>query len=671
MMKSKTRAVLIVSAFAGITAAAPLGVEVSDPKACSPMTVSWDASKGSAPWTVTVAPLNHVPTTVELPKTYLPSSSQMWSWQWDVPIFSGNAATQLLVAVSDASGKYSGTSSLKTIATEGGSCASSVESLDFVWYIPNKGPDQCDDWKIAFQEDKGNSGLELPVNVAVLPVQGEPSTISTTSRNAKSLDWTINYPAGTQFTLVAYDKGKSGTGGVGVLYTVGDSKTTSCLSRLQRNQVIGLPAATSTVTQQATSISTSPVSASSRMSSARKSSPTHSSSSTSHTSSGNSGNEATEQKSSHAGVIGGVVGGVLAAILGVCGLGAAFVLYRRKKAESDVWTTHTGIAAGGSPSRGGGFSKRWTPQAMGKASHKGGRNSDDFMAMISPYAGAASVGHASSVSLHRGHDSLGGGNGSVLSHAHSVHSTVPDEALFPPPLSSRVVPDSMLVPPLPPNQSRHLAGIQIPRPNVNSPGSAGSPRTPEEAGASHYPWMSAQGSNNHQGKINGAPSSSARHPSARMSAALGGLPLSPSSAYSSDNSPGARVRALSRSTDDNRDTAQLDNVKASRIAPPTPATTSLFDPYTHMSQLYDGDMQGRILAAGMATNDLASFPGSGSSSPRLESSHSRGYHGPTPMSPRYADPREGAARLKNLEVQLLNERKRVVSSSSGTSLPYM
>ena len=145
-------------------------------------------------------------------------------------------------------------------------------------------------------------------------------------------------------------------------------------------------------------------------------------------------------------------------------------------------------------------------------------------------------------------------------------------------------------------------------------------------------------------------------------AAIAGLPLSPSSTYS--------LAGPTRSRDLTPAQPELahQDLSTMRIPPPAPVTTSLFDPYAHASRLYSDTEVAHLTAA------LAS------------AHHHDRANAATPMSmvsnnssaPRYADPKESAARFRTLETQLLNDRKKVASnvydddeSDDEGGLPYM
>ncbi len=302
------------------------------------MTVTWDTSAGTAPWTVTVAPLGHVPISVSLPSNYM--STKSWQWQWNVPGYP-TGVSQVIVAVSDSTGKVSGTSAFSKI-TKAGSCSAPPEHLDFIWYPPSSGPKQCDDWLITVQEDHGNLGLKLPVDLLILPENDVPTTLRLANGKHTAVDWTVNYPQGTKFAIASFDAGASGTGGVGGdAYTVGHGRSAGCIGTNQQEAVAGLPAATSTAAPVAVSTSAA---APSRMATSRvvnTPTSTHGGGSAKATASSTGAvrADATESKSSPSGgVIGGAIGGVLGA-LAITGLAVYF--YRKHETTEDLTSTES------------------------------------------------------------------------------------------------------------------------------------------------------------------------------------------------------------------------------------------------------------------------------------------------------------------------------------------
>lgn len=713
--------------------AAPLQVTLSDnPTTCQPMKVSWDTSTGTAPWTVTVAPLGHVPVSVSLPANYM--SSKSWHWDWHIPGYT-TAVSQVIVAVSDSTGRVSGTSVLSRL-TKAGSCSAPPEHLDFIWYPPSSAPKQCDDWRITVQEDRGNLGLKMPVDLLILPENDVPTRLRITNQRHSSVDWTVNYARGTNFAIASFDAGTSGTGGVGgQAYTVGHGRSTSCIGTDQREAVAGLPAASSTASPVAASTAGS---APSRMATSRV--PTTATGSnakaTSTSTSAAKVDAATTGSSPSSGVIGGAVGGVLGAVA-ITGLIIWFYRKQRNTRGPDEYGVYPstekrsffgGFGSGRSADRNGfsgrapdggrfgastdqqgGISPfvtgrsspwRWSSRPVGLADNQDmSQVIEDRRAITNRLNEADSpVGHSSSVSLHRGRDSMGGSVGGVtgLNLAPSVHSVVPDDALFPPPMPV----NRAMMPGGNGSSSGGKFGAGVgagvgamgmkqnwDRDRSDSGSSQRDPfcnpanvvtPPPKETPLPSLHQQQQQYYQQPQQQAQQQPSSRSRqHPASRDSiAAIAGLPLSPSSNYASNNP--TRSRDLtgvsptnpfsSHPTYPNHESGRVEEQDLStiRIPPPAPITTSLFDPYSHASRLYS-DSEVAQLNASLAT---ARDERANAATPTSFTS--------TGSGPRYVDPKESAARFRTLETQLLNERKKVTSNvyddlsdDDEGGLPYM
>ncbi|TKY90763.1 hypothetical protein EX895_000761 [Sporisorium graminicola] len=691
--------------------AAPLQVTLSsNPTTCQSTKITWDTSAGTAPWTITVAPLGHVPISVSIPANYMSGNS--WSWDWNVPGYTRDVSS-FIVAVSDSTGAVTGTSAMSRLS-KAGSCSAPAEHLDFVWFPPSSSPRQCGDWLLTVQEDHGNLGLKMPVDLLILPENDVPTRLRITDAKRSSIDWTVNYARGTNFAIAAFDAGTSGTGGVGgQTYTVGNGRSASCVGSNPRGAVAGLPAASSTAASQSASTAAS---SPSRMTTSRiPASATASNAKTSATSTAAAKVDAANAKSgSSSGVIGGAIGGVLGALV-IVGLVIYFCRKQRNKGPDEYGvypnaekrTFFGGFGSGRSSDRsaytsrggqGGDFGAS-TDQQGGISPFVTGRASpwrfssravrlsdqqdmaqlpDDRRAIVNRMNdGPRSMGHSSSVSLHRGRDSFGGLTTGGLQHAPSVHTVVPDEALFPPPMPV----NRNMMPNHGPSTSSFGAGVgagvgamgmkqhwtrdrsdsgssyqhQQQRDPFRNPSNI----VPSPMKGTHYPYAeqyAEQGQQRQQPQYPQEQQQQQRqHPASRDSmAAIAGLPLSPSSNYS--------VGLPTRSRDLTNEIPHQD-LSTMRIPPPAPISTSLFDPYAHASRLYSDTEITHLNAALANSHDRAN-----AATPTSFTS--------TGSAPRYADPKESAARFRTLETQLLKDRKKVVSnvyddSDDEGGLPYM
>ncbi|KAJ1031212.1 hypothetical protein NDA18_002430 [Ustilago nuda] len=698
--------------------AAPLQVTLSDDlTTCQPMKVAWDTSVGTAPWTVTVAPLGHVPLSVSLPSNYM--SSKSWHWDWHIPGYT-TPVSQVIVAVSDSTGRVSGTSAFSRL-TKAGSCSAPPEHLDFIWYPPSFVPRQCQDWRITVQEDRGNLGLKMPVDLLILPENDVPTRLRIADQKHSSVDWMVNYARGTKFAIASFDAGTSGTGGVGgQAYTVGDARSTSCIGVTQREAVAGLPAASSTAAPVA---AVTAGSALSRMATSRVTSTAMGTNAkaTSTSTSAAKVDAAISGPGTSNGLIGGAVGGVFAAVL-VTGLIIWFYRKQRNTRGPDEYGVYPSVEkrgffggfgsgcfadrvgfSGGAPNGGrfgastdqqGGISPfvtgrsspwRWTSRSVRLSDNQDmAQVTEDRRVTVNRMNEAgSSVGHSSSVSLHRGRNSMGGSAGGVtdLNLAPSMHSVVPDDALFPPPMSM----NKAMMPSNSGSSSNFGAGVgagvgamgmkqnwnrdrsdfgsSMQRDPFRNPANVITPPSKETPLPS---FSQEQQQYNSQPQQSPSSSQSRQHLASRDSmAAIAGLPLSPSSNYGAHRSRDLTGTIPTNNPFSNPPHIEEQILSTMRIPPPAPITTSLFDPYSHASRLYSNEEAAQLNVALNANRDEranAATPTSFTS---------------TGSGPRYVDPKESAARFRTLETQLLNERKKVVSnvysdlSDDEGGLPYM
>ncbi|PWN24590.1 hypothetical protein BDZ90DRAFT_263136 [Jaminaea rosea] len=602
-------------------APSPLAVTLSDDiKSCSPMTVTWDASKGQAPWTITVAPVNQLPVSVTIP-TASSSSSQ---WQWNVPNYPDSL--NVIVAVSDATGAVAGTSSFSRIATSSSSCSAPASDLDFVWFPRSEKaiPQECGSWEIQWQVDSSNSGITPPVQFVVLAERMVPLQYAAGIRDT-SWNFPVVLPSGTDFVIVALDDGKSGTGGVGEQYTVG-SRPTKCTANANVTASPGLVAAKSI--GSAVAASSSATASSSSASSSRTGSHHNSTKSgavaatpTSSNSSSSSKNAADDSSSSSSSSNGGAIAGaVVGCLLAAAIVAGLFIFWRRRKTAN----------GGGSNGRSGWPAAevmpwKWEVVDDEKRNGNGGEGpSDDGHHGGGAAAGAAAAGAGSSFAVHHVRKASGANMDPTYAYAASgtdagsqghhvskpslssrnIYSVVPDEALFPPPgpasshhhqswdepsqqrgrqreVSSgsssvegrpprppvaKVVPDSMLFPPPPPASG------------------AGTPVGGIGAGVGTYAAMN----NRSYDSAHGSPSLA---PGQVLGRNL--VPRQPAPFRE-------RERAEDPFTSPERQpsTSQSPPRQPASTAPPSsyPISTSIHDPYSHMSRIYNDP----IMAARMA-----------------------------------------------------------------------
>ncbi|CAO1624527.1 unnamed protein product [Parajaminaea phylloscopi] len=601
---------------------------------CSSMEVTWDASTGTAPWTITVAPVGQLPVSVTVPAAYM--TSRQWSWSWEVPDYPSSA--QVLVAVSDSTGAVSGTSSLQRIATgtSSAACKAPASALDFVWYTSGgKSPSECGTMPVHWQVDSTNTGLVGAPQFVLLAEEQPPVQYAAGARDTV---WNMPVPfkQGERFVIAAFDDGKSGTGGVGDLYTVGRKSGRCTSSAAAATPSAGLVAAKAIASPPAStpSAKTSPTTAASGTKAGA--STTGAKSAAKPTGSHHSGKSATDSadssaSSSHGAAIAGGVLGCLAAAAIVVGL---LLWWKRRKAgqgSASTWPPgdvvpwkwdvvadekHGGPGGPGGPGSpigaGAGALRRSSGSNYGPV---GGPSSSFKVHSVqtpsqSPYVpGSPPTAFASATQPDMGHISK-----SSLS-SRNIYSVVPDHALFPPPSqrdmrldqggasglpqgpfvqglerppAAKVVPDSMLFPP--------------PAPSTSSSASLGTPLGGVGAGVGTYAAL--QGAQPHERSLYPTPREQhqpqqPQQPSHSLANSRDGQqqmrsPV-PSHARTVEGTSALHAPAPAPAP------APVPSSPGavSYMPPLYPAATSIHDPYSHMSHFYnDPAMQARIAAFG-------------------------------------------------------------------------
>lgn len=324
------------------SATSALTVEVGDATSCSSTQISWDASSGKAPWTIMIAPINQTPITISIPN----ASGSNAQYNWSIPDYSQSTTT--FVAVSDSSGDVSGVSSAFTIGTSKATCTGPSDALDFVWYPTADAalPAECTDWGITWATESSSTGIDGKVTFTFLPEKGTPLTVSTSggkfTSNGGNFDFTIPWDSGTKFAAIANDGGKSGTGGVGDLYTVTSGKN-SCSSGTNIGN--GLPSAQTT----GAVVATTSTAKSSKATSTHQSQSTGVNSGVPVFTQGSTAADGTlSSNSSH---VGAAVGGTLAALAAVVILLALLWYLKKKSRGQEENPFEKASAAAAAPSR--------------------------------------------------------------------------------------------------------------------------------------------------------------------------------------------------------------------------------------------------------------------------------------------------------------------------------
>lgn len=580
-----------------------LPIKVNSASSCSQLPISWDASQGTAPWTVMIALADSAPFTFNVPQ----ASGSNFAVNWNVPKLSQNA--QALVAVADSTGDVSGVSSFFSLNAGSGSCAAIQVDLDFVWYPTNNKntAGHCEDWGISWQTDTKNSGAKGTISFTFLPENGKPVTVNAGTGAQGSFKYTVPFPSGTKFLASANDQGNSGTGGVGDLYSVsnlGQSRSCVALNTVGN----GLPKGSGTLAPASTA-------STSTQSKTKGSAKTSSSvAAASNTSGGNtpavSANDAaSDHKSNTAGTAVGATFGVLGAL---ALLGILFWWLRKKhRAKQDEQNAWGGAASNGqatanvSPWRYS-ASPYGAPQTNSRASawlrRASGTAATNFRVLGRGNNSQADMGHGRSGSItssaqppmqqamyrnmsvpqdHYALSSIGGTNPSdhfprspsptysqKFGGGKSIHSTVPDTALFPPPG--------------PRSYGYEEGGYGVPRQQrpVQQQGWQSEANSPFADPVRDGGAVTMDGYHGPVSEVRKGTSSfdSQSNPSVKSRNLLHGR-KNGSSAGGSSSSGHART---------------IDGMGSEYIAPIGPTKTSIHDPYTHMSQLWDPNSHGEI-----------------------------------------------------------------------------
>lgn len=466
----------------------------SPPKTGSTATVSWDASQGKAPWTIIVAPINQMPVAVTIPTSYMSASLDTWTWNWSIPDYS--ETLEVIVAVSDASGDYAGVSALSTISAGSKSCTKPSTELDFIWYPPSTSPTSCSTWKLTWNVDRGNRGITPPVEWVLLPENGTPLTYAASSSD-ETWNMPVNWATGTNFVLAAFDQGPLGSGGVGDLYTVASGGKAVC-SSLPRAVTQGLVKATDVASIASSSATSSRPSSSS--------STRHSNSQTTATAAStgndNASSSSSSTSSSSKGNTGTVAGAVVGAFAGFAVLGGLILWWWRRRGSSE--TTQGSDWPEVVPYKWEVMKEDDTGLESDDGHYQQGRGGHVAMDVSASASGAQ--GHVSKPSL----------------SSRNVFSVVPDSALFPPlapqqqqqhrplgnsydsvrhrmdqPTFTGVVPDSNLFPPPRPTSSN--PGLKSPPVAAILPqGTISNDSTNSALGLSRFPETQERSTGNAQ-----------------------------------------------------------------------------------------------------------------------------------------------------------------------------
>lgn len=617
-------ALTVAAAVGGALAAPPSSattIALTVPKTiqpCAPATISWDVSKGKAPWTVTVAPVNGLPESVTVPADYMPGKT--WSWSWDVPNYAKPTSQQVIFAVSDSTGTVGGSSTLQTLVAGTGSCAAPPTELDFVWFPPTSDPRECDDWKLTWQEDRGNHGIAPPVQFAIIPEDGAGPPVSY-SAPARALTWhmLVQYPADTRFVVAAFDGGKSGTGGVGQVYTV--RRNRAVCSRVGIAASPGLVPARKIASPP--SKSANPTSTTSGKSA---STPKSTSSTSGADDSSRNGGDTSSNHSNGGAIAGGIIGALAALAL----IGGLLWWFRRRGSPGSSAPSQRKWPGGevmpwkwevvDEKPRGEGGGPDGPPRSfnvMGASSHLRRPSTDPNW----PPVQAQHVRHDSQGQAGSTYMDIMSASGSNPTSKHvskpslstrNVFSVVPDDALFPPP-PPRNYPHAADM--LPSPSSETSAPASLPSPSRGPNALERPPRSKVVADSMLFPPpapMPQSYTNDYMDRRDPFRNPSPPTTTAQIRAQAQGQTAPPSrpvypqaQQQQQQERPGQKGSSRSGSAAQSRrppspssSSFPLPPQHTHYIPPPQPINTSIHDPYSHMSRVYSPTTVKRTLKAG-------------------------------------------------------------------------
>lgn len=227
-------------------------VDVSPPRTCEPMNITFNTQGGVAPYTIFVGFTNWFAYTVEIPSTYTDADVQTWLYQFNVPVFRPYTAPSTptpnaVVVVSDSTGNLMNSSSFQTVIEGDTSCANVTGVLDFTFYT-DPTITTCSPLKINWGYAAPLPGWKDPVNIFLLPERAPPVHIPVSNSSAGRLYYNMTLQPGTNIMLTMMSQG--GSGGVSGQNTVGGSEYVGqeCLVSASTSIApIGIPTPTTTL----------------------------------------------------------------------------------------------------------------------------------------------------------------------------------------------------------------------------------------------------------------------------------------------------------------------------------------------------------------------------------------------------------------------------------------
>ncbi|SJX64932.1 uncharacterized protein SRS1_15361 [Sporisorium reilianum f. sp. reilianum] len=195
-----------------------INIGVSQPTMCQPMNITFDPSRGTPPYTLMISFEDYWPVTISLPASFDDATKDLWLYQYDMPLFTGNTTNpSLIVSVTDSTGLMANSSSFVQALSpsNGATCAPFQYSSSFIFYTQHPAS-MCQDYDIFW-----NGSYAPPVSAIFLPEAAPPIYVTAPSLSSNNMSWPVAMAGGTRFLLTLGDsRATNGNAGVSKLNIV-------------------------------------------------------------------------------------------------------------------------------------------------------------------------------------------------------------------------------------------------------------------------------------------------------------------------------------------------------------------------------------------------------------------------------------------------------------------
>lgn len=199
-------------------------VNVTPPRTCSPMNITFSTIGGKPPFTIFVGFSDWYPYTIQLPASYADPDVTTWLYKFDVPVFRPIISPSLptpnsVVIVSDSTGNLMNTSRFQTVVEGDTSCAPVTGKVDFTFYTD---PTITACSPMGLHWSSTTSPIASPLDAFLVREQQPPIHIPIANASAGVLTYNLTEPPGTNVLFTMTDLG--GNGGVSGKNVVGGSE---------------------------------------------------------------------------------------------------------------------------------------------------------------------------------------------------------------------------------------------------------------------------------------------------------------------------------------------------------------------------------------------------------------------------------------------------------------